>query len=86
MINGMFEFLEQLKIMKVSNSQIDKAGKILSQETSNNEAFGLINDYRSLHSLPLARLRTNIHQYFAKERKKANIITQRLKRIPNNYK
>lgn len=82
MINDMFKFLKQLKIMKASNSQIDKAGKMLSQSPSNNEAFALVNDWRSLHSLPLARLRTNIYQYFAKERKKANIITQRLKRIP----
>ncbi len=77
----MFEFLEKLSIMRISNSQIDKAGKTLSLTPSNKEAFELINDYRSLYSLPLARLRTNIHQYFNK-RKKANIITQRLKRIP----
>ncbi len=61
MINDMFKFLKQLKIMKASNSQIDKAGKMLSQSPSNNEAFALVNDWRSLHSLPLARLRTNIY-------------------------
>ncbi len=67
--------------MKASNSQIDKAGRALSQTPSDNDAFALINNYRSLHSLPLARLRTNLYQYF-RSRKKANITTQRLKRIP----
>lgn len=64
-----------------SNTQIDKAGASLVENSSNGEAFNLINNWRSLHSLPLVRLRANIYQYFRK-RKTANTTTQRLKRIP----
>jgi ppGpp synthetase/RelA/SpoT-type nucleotidyltranferase len=68
-------------IMKISKTQIDKAGYSLAKNTKDVDSFIKIAEWRALHSIPLQRLRGNISQYF-RTRRKWKIITQRLKRMP----
>ncbi len=67
--------------MRPSKEKLNNAGKALNDNPNNHEAFGIVNDYRALHALPLVRFRTNLHIYFEKNRVK-RLIVQRLKRMP----
>lgn len=70
-----------LKIMRLTNKELNKNAKYLLENSSNQEAFNVVNNHRALHFLPLIRLRTNLHQHF-KAMGGQRTIVQRLKRIP----
>lgn len=68
-------------IMRNSKKELNNAAKILLQNTQNQEAFDIVNNFRALHFLPLVRMRTNLHIHFKKLSGKRTIV-QRLKRMP----
>jgi len=68
-------------IMRNSKKELNNAAKTLLQNTQNQEAFDIVNNFRALHFLPLIRMRTNLHIHFKKLSGKRTIV-QRLKRMP----
>ena len=53
-----------LTISRPSNAKLKKAGDfLLNNNQINDDFYNLINEWRSLHHIPLTRFRTNLHQY-----------------------
>ncbi|MDR2728424.1 MAG: RelA/SpoT domain-containing protein [Chitinispirillales bacterium] len=72
-------------MVKLSNNQIDRAGKVLKSNADANsieysEALSVVNEWRSLHSKPLNAFQTNLRGK-AKNIDVSFVLSQRLKKL-----
>lgn len=77
------------KTMKYSKSQINKAGKQLNQvldEKELDDAILVINDWRTLHLVPLTYLENQLKEILQENRIVSYLMSSRLKRLESIQK